>query len=498
MLRGDETGANLMLIGLGHHAMFMYYPAIEEMGARENVRIRFVVDLEDKRSAITNYLSKRAVRPDGVYLLPEEDVAPDELPAHVKRRLDQAVDELGITGVIISTEPLSHVVYAKWALRRHLSILMDKPISSRRNVSNSADQARALMDDYCDLAALYQDARMHNPRCVFSLMAQRRYHPAFEKVRESVREVFERTGCPVTSIINEHSDGEWRMPSEIIDETYHPLNQGYGVLSHSGYHCLDSSLWFMEAASDGCKRADGVEVFANLSRPSDFIGQIGVDDLTRLFGERNGGAISTMSEESFAARTRLFGELDGFVSFDFKRGDQTITLVSTNLIHNSLSQRGWVTRAGQDLLYGNGRVRHEMFNIQQGPFQSIRLYSFQSYGHDARGREDVFEMGGALHLEVHVFRNASMFPDWKALETFNVRDLGIPTTVDGLPRGHLGIAKERCIVEYLRCLSGREPRDGARSDLLHHYNGTALLSGIYQSAAARLRAENPLIRMALR
>jgi predicted dehydrogenase len=485
---------NLMLIGLGAHAMFMYYPIMEEFAATENVRFSYVVDLETKRQSITNYLSQRSSKPDDIYLLDEDDVDLNDLPVHVIQRLDDAVRRFNISGVVISTEPLAHIVYAKWALKRNLPILMDKPISSKDGVSHSVAQAKALISDYSELAELYKHAQTQNPRCFFSIMAQRRFHPAFIKVRELVKEVFEKTGCPITSMVTEHSDGEWRLPTEIINGTYHPYNQGYGVFSHSGYHSLDTMLWLIETAQDTRKFIDNVDVFINVSRPSDYIGQITLEDFVRLFGEQNAAKFNSLSENSFFTTTKRFGEMDGFASFNFKRGEQTMTLVSTNLMHNSFSQRAWITTAGQNLYKGNGRVRHESYHIQQGPFQAIKLVSFQSRDHSSAREGNIFDVGGDHHLDIHVFRNCNMFPEWNHLQTLTVRDLGIDT-VDGIPLGHQGVAKKRGVTEYIRCISGEIPRNNINSDLLSHRRATLLLSGVYQSAAHRLLGENPVINI---
>lgn len=264
----DSRCTNLLLIGLGPHAKRIYYPIFIKDGQKHNFKIVHGVDLITKKGDIEKYFYEKNHPPLDMLYLSLEERSYSELPPSVVKKLNAIVKQKNITGVIISTEPRAHFPYAKWALRNGLSILMDKPVSVIENVSTSLSAAEALKNDYLTLEKMYEKAKTKNPDLTFSLMAQRRYHPAFQKVKHLIGEVFRETNCPVTSIQSFHSDGQWRMPTEIVDQDYHPYNQGYGKCCHSGYHSIDIVSWLLEDAMSADKQINNVDIFANFVRPA--------------------------------------------------------------------------------------------------------------------------------------------------------------------------------------------------------------------------------------
>ncbi len=118
---------------------------------------------------------------------------------------------------------------------------MDKPISVNRSMSTDISAAEKLTKDYEELYKLYAPKK----DIIFSIVAQRRFHKGFQKVYNLIKEIFMETNCPITSIQINHSDGQWRLPNEIVDIDYHSFNQGFGKCSHSGYHFIDILNFFL-------------------------------------------------------------------------------------------------------------------------------------------------------------------------------------------------------------------------------------------------------------
>jgi predicted dehydrogenase len=484
---------NLLLIGLGAHAKRIYYPICRQEALDYFFRLAGVVDLEPRRPEIDAYLDANGDTSTARIYLPPQGAGGSELSDEVTRRLDVVVQGLGIEGIILATDPLSHLAYARWGLRRGLSILVDKPITANDRLSTSPDAAEELVKDYEDLMRLYSTLRTDRPRALFSVVVQRRYHPGFLKAKELLREVFRRTNCPVTSIQSFHSDGQWRLPAELIDLDYHPFNRGYGKCCHSGYHFFDIVPWLLEAAEAPEKGLDSADVFANFLSPSDFVRQLNFADNEKLFPGCSPCRNRTTAD--FDQTAGAFGEIDAFTSFAFKCAERTMTLGSINLVHNGFSQRGWASSAGRDLYKGNGRLRHEHHLIEQGPFQAVSLISYQSREVDPQFRGDVYSVGGEYHFDVHVFRNSSLFRDCKAYEKFSIRELATPVLA-GRSRGHQEDAKRAAFLEFVSHLRGRVT--ASASDLATHRRSVQLLHGVCRSAANRRRGMNPVVKVDFR
>ncbi len=483
---------NILVIGVGPHAKRIYIPILMRELSSGLVNQIIGLDLREKEQDIETYKHNRGYT-DFIktFYIESSQVRYDKLAPEVSHLLDKLVSDYNINGVIIATEPMSHIVYCKWALSRGLSILMDKPLSTRRNVSTVWEEALGLLHDYSEIQSLYKNAQLTHPNIVFMLMAQRRYHPAFIKLKEFISEMTAETGCPVTSIQSFHSDGQWRLPTEIIDIDYHSYNQGHGKCSHSGYHFLDIVPWLLEAGETEDKKIDNVDVFANLVRPIDFITQIDFNDYARIFPGAE--AINRYSYNEFAHTVRNYGEIDAFCSFAFKQGSKTLTLGSVNLVHNGFSQRGWASLEGRDLYKGNGRVRHENHIIEQGPFQAIYYQSYQSEEIQNETTSH-YDVGGEYHLDIHVFRNSKLFPKWKSYDKLSIKDLD-NSILQGYSRGHQEDARRYSTLEFLHSLNKPVNRAELVSELVDHRRGCVLMAGVYMSAIKRLAGENPLINL---
>lgn len=482
---------NLLLIGFGPHAKRIYYPVSIKSGKRNGFQIIVAVDLIEKKADIEDYFSKKCYPKIDVLYLSKAEKCKTKLSKKLENKLNKIVKDRKITGVIISTEPMAHVCYAKWALKNGLSILMDKPISTEKNVANSVKAAEKILEDYYSLKNLYLRSKTKYKNLNFSLMAQRRFHPAYHKMKSLINEVFVATNCPVTSIQSSHSDGQWRMPNEIVTQDYHPYNQGYGKCSHSGYHTIDIVPWLLEAGQSKDKKPDNIDVFSNFTRPNDFLTQLSLKDYKKLFKDFK--KHNSFNEIQLRREYRNYGEIDAFISMAFKKNNDVLTLASINLIHNGFSQRNWVTAEGKDLYKGNGRVRHESYYIEQGPFQAISVISYQSKEVDPTNNKGIYEIGGEFHFDIHVFRNDKMFPEWENYQKYSIKDLGIKVMEDR-SRGHQEDARREAILEFVSLIQG-EKKKNATSDYLDHELATKLMFGIYKSAALKNGNKNSLVNL---
>ena len=464
------SSKNILLFGLGYHARRIYFPVLLELQKSKRIDHIFIVDLEKERERILDYLVEKQAKNYTILFLdkPHNDKLP---PTTIK-----ILNSYDVSGVIISTEPLAHIVYAKWAIKRGLSVLMDKPISSKENVAHDILKAKELITDFEELSVLYEIAKKKNPKICFAIMAQRRFHGVFKAIKNAISEIKEETNCPITSYQSFHGDGQWRFPDEIIEQDYHPYNQGYGKCSHSGYHFFDIASWFLEAGYLKEKTPDNMEVVSNACFPNDFLTQLNYNDYRKLFNNYN----PKYTEKEFRDKTKNFGEIDAFNNFSFKKGKDLLTLASINLCHNGFSQRNWVSSIGRDLYKGNGRVRHENYYIAQGPFQSITFNSYQSKEVDPNLQNDLYNVGGEYHLDAFVFRNNKLNPKWKCVQKYCVKDF-VPVVMGDKSRGHQEDARREAILAFIDNVVDGNMAIREMSDLTQETLSVKMMSCVYQS-----------------
>lgn len=483
---------NLLLIGFGPHTKRIYHPLLEISANDPELNLCCAVDLESEKEHIEFYIEDKNVKPEMIYLENGSEVG-HELPLNLTIELNEAVQKHNINGVIIATEPLVHLAYATWALNLGLSVLMDKPISSYIDVSTSLDNAKKIADDYHQLNSLYQKQKQIYTNQVFSMMAQRRHQTSFDLIKKKIADCFAQTNCPITNVQTFHSDGQWRMPNEIVDQYYHGYNQGYGKCSHSGYHYFDIIPFIIESGLGGNKFYDNIEVFANAARPQDLINQFSLDDYRNLFGKTEFNQTNKYDEDQLRQLMQNFGEVDCSTNICFKQGDARMTSVSINLAHNGYSQRNWITSQGRDLYKGNGRIAHESHIIQQGPFQTIHFHSYKSdESVEDSSRQE--RLGTNKHLDIYVFRNHKMLGG-KHVEVFNVDDL---VEMEAGNKGLTGKSKAKLFNEFLDGMRGNISTDDIKSDFSKHEAGAIITSAVYQSLCLQNIGQNPLVKMKLK
>lgn len=477
------TTVNILQIGIGFHAKRIYVPTVKRFAAQGvNVNLVAGVDLIGAKESIEQYLTEQSTKLNVTYIQP---FTGDVLPADTKEQLNTLVDSNAINAVIISTDPIAHKPFALWAISKGLNILMDKPITTRTGVNSSISQAKGIVEDYDDLLSEYKKQQLISPT-VFSVMVQRRYESGYSKVFELIEEVGQKFNAPVTSIQASHSDGVWIFPDEIVDQVSHPYSTGYGKNSHSGYHIFDIIWQFYLASGTIKKRPDSGEAMTSFLSPSGLLQQFGQDDFAAYFPDYN--IVKRRSEEELNDLFEEYGEIDAFSLIRLMKEGQTICNISTNLIHNGFSRRSW-SIPNADLYKGNGRVKHQTYSIQQGPFQNIQIHQYQADDNHDSGDLHSEDVGGNNHFDIYVFRNASMFGDGeKSFVKYSATDLEDTDTSRLINES----AKDKVIMEFIDCILGNIPKDQLRSSIESHAVPVNIMSAIYQSQTQQVNRQTPL------
>jgi len=223
---------NIILIVCGPHAKRVYVPKLKEFEGEFRINLKAIVELKEKQNDVLAFASKYFENINYIFVDKFGEEFKQTLPDELENYLNSVIIKENINAVIIATDPLNHIQYALWALKHNLHILMDKPISTYDNISNNLKQAKQLKKDYKLLIENYSSDK------AFIVNTQRRFLPQFQIVQDFVNEIASEYKMPITSMQSTHSDGQWRLPDEVLKFKYHPL-LGWGKVSHSGYHFID-------------------------------------------------------------------------------------------------------------------------------------------------------------------------------------------------------------------------------------------------------------------
>lgn len=465
---------NILLIGCGPHAKRVYLPILKESKLEFGTQLKAIVELKEKKAEVSQYIENLFDNVDDIYVDKFGKEYVHTLPEEVEKQLNQVVKDKKINGVIIATDPLNHMQYALWAQKQNLNILMDKPISTYENISNSIEQARQLTEDYKLLM------KNHNPDKVFIINAQRRFLPQFEIVQGFVNEIAEKYGMPVTSMQSTHSDGQWRLPNEILTLKYHPL-LGWGKISHSGYHFIDmASKIVKDSYIAAGKQFDTLSTFSKFIRPSGLLKLQSQEDLEKIFGKKY-HAIDNRTDDELLKLYKINNEAEVDVTalINFSYGGIPLTNISLNLLHNGFSRRSWLLPNTKDLYKGNGRVRHEYHNIEQGCLQNIQIHSYQSNDcHDINTEHD-FLIGGNNHYDIYLFRNTGI-TGGKAFEKITGKEIAEKYSLDK-SKVMNELARQDAVKEFLEVIVGKRAVNETKGNIVDHDLSVQLMSMIYES-----------------
>lgn len=478
---------SVLLIGVGPNAKRAYLPALATLQKSDSAHLVATVELVSQQQITEERLTKAGFALDAIeQLYVEDDLIDYRLSPATKEKMDALITKQPISAVIISTDPLAHKAYALWALEHGLPILMDKPISTQRGITHDSTIGKSIYTDYLELAEAYKKSTTN----IFAINAQRRHHPGFNLVFEKVAEIAERFNVPITSMQSLHADGQWRLPEEMTTIDYHGYNKGLGKVSHSGYHFIDIIAKLIKLSYgkvDPQAKPDAFGVFSSFIEPRGVLTANPQENYKKIFGND----YTKTSPKSTAELYDMFdnyGEVDVSSVIQLLHKEDIIANITLNLLHNSFSRRSWITPS-DDLYKGNGRVKHEYHNIQQGPLQNIQIHSYQKNDrHDVSTEEDLL-VGGNNHFDVLVFRNNGITGDKEPLQKFTMNDFSKPSYAGTYVHDTL---KNEVVTNFIEAVRDDHKKDTFAS-LFEDQELTALLmSLIYQSGASRQHVQRSI------
>ena len=458
---GDNMKKNIVLVGLGPHAKRIYIKLFK----KHNLCPKLIVDLEENKSKILEYLSEIDMETN-TYFVKNNEANFKELSLNVRNDLSDLIKKNDIKYAIISTEPKAHYAYAKFFIENDINILMDKPITAPIDVMNNIDRAREITTDFNELSKLYS---MHQDKMKFVIQCQRRFHAGYMYIKNLLMEMVNEYKVPITYIDLYHCDGMWNMPDEFFYRENHPYKYGYGKLFHSGYHFIDLLAWLLECNNSLENKANKVDLYTTTFKPYDFFNTINNDFYHKYLKTDKFNEILNHPE-----KVQSFGELDVHTMLDFKNDDKTLTHCSVTLMQSGFSKRAWATLP-EDTYKSNGRIRHERINIQLGPLMNIQVHSYQALEINDETNDNKFNTGGLDHFDIYIFRNNNLIGG-KAFEKLSINDLLKKEENEFL--GNNEKAREICFLDFL-------DDDKKTSDLLEHEKSILLLTKICENVASK-------------
>ena len=284
---------------------------------------------------------------------------------------------------------------------------------------------------------------------------------------------------PITSIQSYHCDGQWRLPGEVLTQDYHPY-YGWGKISHSGYHFTDIiSQFILHSFLSSGKKFDKIRAFSSFIRPSGILKMQGQKELLKIFGEKY-DCIDSRSDFELGRlyKRKREAETDVGSVITLAQNNTPITNISLNLMHTGFSRRSWMLPGG-DLYKGNGRVKHEFHNIEQGPLQTIQIHSYQSKSKHEENNLHDYELGGNNHLDIIIYRNSAI-TGGKTIEIITSAQLAEKY---GYKTNKLFSEqiKKRVVEEFLQIITGVRECNNTNSDLSTHALSVELMSMLYES-----------------
>ncbi len=489
------------IFGVGMHFQETYTTALKRKDISDVIDVVWVVDIASKKIIVESRLDNIGQSAKFIGVKKFDSL---ELPDQIIRQLDKAQSENPVDAVLISTTPEQHRAYVNWALNAKLKVLLDKPICTRKNASTDPDQAAGVLKDWQHITKLSEQTNTF-----VMVNSHRRFHPAYYYVGKLLEDVSKKYGVGVTSLSSFNSDGQWRLPNELEDITYHGYENGNGVISHFGYHYLDLiSTWYRKGTPEK-DRADKLKVFSSFSTALNYSKQLPQSITSKLLTDY--GEPKPSNQRDFLEQhISLYGEVDAFSSIEFLRGDIQTAHASIQMLHSGFSQRAW-TKPAENLYKENGRLRWENHLIQQGPLHAIEIRSFQAVQPAHLNPEDGiprWELGGSDQLEINIYRNSII--GGKPLETIQVKDL-----LHDIPRHDVLhedvkaktlklfaglVAKDMRLLDslkadkewkaYVNTMASSSDQD--KSFIGAHQPTVAIMSAMYQSHANRVNDLNPV------
>ncbi|MFE1792108.1 Gfo/Idh/MocA family oxidoreductase [Streptomyces sp. NPDC059525] len=295
-------------------------------------------------------------------------IRPGQSPEDLERRLDAAHASRPFDVVIVACDPVAHYPYLRWATRRGIHVLCDKPILATADAAWDP-HAAATIDTHFDTLL---KAHLDHPGHLFAMPMRRRANDAFVDSSHLITEVYEKHGQALTMANFTVTGGHFRLPEEYGLGNAHGYTHGVGALAFSSYHYIDLMAWYLRLAQGP---ATAVRITNHyVRRVGDYLatGQNrALENLLRPLSPKP-------AETAGLDRRTALAEMDFAFTLELLDDDArahgylTYTFTSNSYSHRQVGLQE-ADRAGHLPFREKGRMSQFVIDLHQGPLQHVRV-----------------------------------------------------------------------------------------------------------------------------
>lgn len=289
-----------------------------------------------------------------------------------KELLEWCITQYEVDIVIISTPPKFHYEYTLVSLKCGVDVICDKPIIATPAQSSLLNMALANVEKHNKLIKVIREShnKKESRRCFVLTPLRRKLQQTYTNIYDSVKLIKDTFGQDVTNILVSHNDGVFRFADEVeLKCGSHGYLDGFGKLTHTGYHILDVVAGFIEF---GCDTQD-VQCICKIVN-CNTVGDMLKSNSNRINAKLLHSNLKTMEVSNIA----LEAEMDVTISYTLYHDDKKFCNIIVDLIHCGKSDR---TQNHYDFNNYNdqGRTNELTIHIQQGSlFSSQMIFSTMS------------------------------------------------------------------------------------------------------------------------
>lgn len=278
----------------------------------------------------------------------------------------QTIEKYDIDIVIISTPPKFHYEYTLISLKCGVDVICDKPIIATPAQSNLYENAFINIQKHNRLMQAINESynQKASRRCYVLTPLRRKLQETYTNIYDSVRLVKETFNQDVTNILISHNDGVFRFDDEVeIKCGSHGYSEGFGKLTHTGYHILDVVAGFIEFGCD----TENVQCVCKI------INCNSVEDMLKSNSNKiNARLLHSYFQNENVSENALKAEMDITISYTLYRNNEKFCNIIVDLIHCGKSDRT-LRHYNFDNYNDQGRTNELTMHLQQGS-----LFSCQS------------------------------------------------------------------------------------------------------------------------